>query len=98
MYVTLDAATEIFGVGKATVSRSIVPIAPVVRQCTPIPARIHDRARRVSTLDEPEEILPGLRCLIDTSEPQVRGPSGRAWKSTTVRTRQESAPSRFSIP
>ena len=33
-----------------------------------------DQARRVSTLDELEEILPGLRCLIDASEQQVQRP------------------------
>ena len=67
-YATQDVAAEVFGVGQATVSRSIDQIAPVVRQCIPIPAKIHDRAKRVSTLDELEEILPRLRCLIDASE------------------------------
>ena len=32
-YATQDVAAEIFGVGQATVSRSIDQIAPVVRQC-----------------------------------------------------------------
>ena len=65
---------EVFGVGQATVSRSIDQIAPVVRQCIPIPAKIHDRAKRISTLEELEEILLGLRCLIDVSEQQVQRP------------------------
>ena len=65
---------EVFGVGQATVSRSIDQIAPVVRQCIPLPARIHDRAKRASTIEELEEILPGLRCLIDASEQQVQRP------------------------
>ena len=73
-YVTQDVAAEVFGVGQATVSRSIDQIAPVVRQCIPIPARIHDRAKRASTIEELEEILPGLRCLIDASEQQVQRP------------------------
>ena len=73
-YVTQDVAAEVFGVGQATVSRSIDQIAPVVRQCIPIPARIHDRAKRASTLEDLEEILPGLRCLIDASEQQVQRP------------------------
>ena len=71
-YATQDVAAEVFGVGQATVSRSIDQIAPVVRQCIPIPAKIHDRAKRASTLEELEEILPGLRCLIDASEQQVQ--------------------------
>ena len=60
--------------GQATVSRPIEQIAPVVRQCIPIPAKIHDRAKRVSTLEELEEILPRLRCFIDASEQQVQRP------------------------
>ena len=73
-YATQDVAAEVFGVGQATVSRSIDQIAPVVRQCIPIPAKIHDRAKRASTLEELEDILPGLRCLIDALEQQVQRP------------------------
>ena len=73
-YATQDVAAEVFGVGQATVSRSIDQIAPVVRQCIPIPGKIHDRAKRASTLEELEEILPRLRCLIDASEQQVQRP------------------------
>ena len=73
-YAIQDVAAEVFGVSQATVSRSIEQIAPVVRQCIPIPAKIHDRAKRALTLEELEEILPGLRCLIDTSEQQVQRP------------------------
>ena len=65
---------KVFGVGQATVSRSIDQIALVVRQCIPMPAKIHDRAKRASTLEELEEILPGLRRLIDASEQQVQRP------------------------
>ena len=73
-YATQDVAAEVFGVGQATVSRSVEQAAPLVRQCIPIPAKIHDRARRVSTLEELEEILPGLRCLVDASEQPIQRP------------------------
>ena len=59
-YATQDVAAEVFGVGQATVSRSIGQIVPVVRQCIPIPARIHDRAKGASTIGELVEILSGL--------------------------------------
>ena len=42
--------------------------------CIPIPAKIHDRVKRISTLEELEEILPGFRCLIDASEQQMQRP------------------------
>ena len=49
-HATQDVAAEVFGVGQATVSRPIDQITPVVRQYTPIPTKIHDRAKRVSIL------------------------------------------------
>ena len=73
-YATQDVAAEVFWMGQATVSRSIDQIAPVTRQCIPIPAKIHYRAKRASTLEELEEILLEPRCLIDTSEQQVQRP------------------------
>ena len=73
-YVTQDVAAKVFGVGQATMSRSIEQVAPLVRRCVPIPAKIHDRAKRASTLEGLEEILPGLRCLVDASEQPIRRP------------------------
>ena len=49
-HATQDVAAEVFGVGQATASRPIDQIAPVARQCVPIPAKIHDRTKRASTL------------------------------------------------
>ncbi len=42
--------------------------------CVPIPAKIHAKAKRVSTLEKLEEIFPGLICLMDASEQQIRRP------------------------
>ena len=60
-YVTQDVAAEVFGVGQATVSRSIDQIAPVVRQAF----RSIDGILRRS--------FPAW-CLIDASEQQVQRP------------------------
>ena len=50
------------------------PDGALVRQYIPIPAKLHDQAKRVSTPEELEEIFPGPRCLIDASEQQVQRP------------------------
>ena len=60
-YATQDVAAEVFGVGQATVSRSIEQIAPVVKKCVPIPAKLYARSKRVSTVEELEELFPGTR-------------------------------------
>ena len=73
-YVTQDVAAEIFGVGQATVSRSIEQIAPVVKKCVPIPAKLYARSKRVSTVEELEELFPGLVALVDASEQPIQRP------------------------
>ena len=60
-YATQDVAAEVFGVGQATVSRSIEQIAPVVKKCVPIPAKLYARSKRVSTVEELEELFLGTR-------------------------------------
>ena len=67
-------AAEVFGVGQATVSRSIEQIAPVVKKCVPIPAKLYTRSKRVSTVEELEEPFPGLVALVDASEQPIQRP------------------------
>ena len=73
-YATQDVATEIFGVGQAAVSRSIEQIAPVVKKCVPIPAKLYAKSKRVSTVEELEELFPGLVALVDASEQPIQRP------------------------
>ena len=49
---------EVFGVGQATVSCCIDLTAPLVKQCIPIPAKLHAKANKVSTIEEFEEFSP----------------------------------------
>ena len=73
-YATQDVAAEVFGVGQSTVSRSIEQIAPVVKKCVPIPAKLYARSKRVSTVEELEELFPGLVALVDASEQSIQRP------------------------
>ena len=73
-YATQDVAAEVFGIGQATVSRSIEQIAPVVKKCVPIPAKLYARSKRVSTVEELEELFPGLVALVDASEKPIQRP------------------------
>ena len=81
-YAVQDVAAEIFEVGQPTVSRSIVQAAPLVRRCVPTPAGIHDGTKRALTLEEMEEILPGLRCLVGASEQPMQRPKRKGMEKS----------------
>ena len=73
-YAIQDVAVEVFGVGQATVSRSVDQMAPILARCLPTPEKPCARAKRVSTLEELEELFPQLVCLTDASEQKIQRP------------------------
>ncbi len=66
-YASQRLAAFVFGKGQAIVSRSINHMLPMLKKCIPIPAKIHNRAKRLSTVEELDKIMPGLRLLTDAS-------------------------------
>ena len=74
MYTSQNLAGLIFGVGQAVVSRSIAQIKEGVKECIPLPSKIHNKIKRINTLAELQEIIPDMRVLTDASEQQIQRP------------------------
>ncbi len=73
-YVTQDVASAMFGIGQASVSRSIDRIAPVLKKCLSIPEKIYSGTKRISSVEELMDVLPELVCLTDASEQKICRP------------------------
>ena len=73
-YATQDLLAMVFQVGQASVSRSMGALEPSIRQCVPLPSKIYSDIKATKTLDDLEEIIPGLTALIDASEQQIQRP------------------------
>ncbi len=73
-YTTQDLLALTFHVGQASVSRSMGALEPSIRQCVPLPSKIYFDIKATRTLDDLEEIIPGMTALIDASEQQIQRP------------------------
>ncbi len=73
-YVSQDVAGAMFGIGQASVSRSISLTEPLLKQCLPIPEKIYKDSKRISSVEELAEIFPGMVCLTDASEQPTNRP------------------------
>ena len=73
-YVTQILVGLVFGVGQATVSRDIANLEPTVKRCVPLPEKMHMAANKAKTIEDLEEIIPGLAVLIDASEQPIYRP------------------------
>ncbi len=73
-YVSQDVAGAVFGIGQASVSRSISLTEPLLKQCLPIPEKIYEGSKRISSVEELEELFPKMVCMTDASEQQISRP------------------------
>ncbi len=54
---------------------SLAAIEPTVRRCIPIPQKIYAAANKARTIEDLEEIIPGLALLVDASEQGICRPA-----------------------
>ena len=73
-YLTQIVCGMVFNVGQATVSRDISYLESAVRECVPIPEKMHAVANRVRSVEDLEAMIPGLAVLVDVSEQQMCRP------------------------
>ena len=73
-YTTQIVCGMVFGVGQATVSRDISYLEPVVRECIPIPEKMHAAVSKAQSIEDLEALIPGLAVLVDVSEQPIYRP------------------------
>ena len=73
-YLTQDGMTYLFGLGQGSISRNIALLVPVIRRSVPLPQKIYQKARRATTVEDLEELFPGMIALTDASEQPIQQP------------------------
>ena len=53
---------------------TIKQIMPAVKACIPLPAKIHNKTKRVSDMKDLESLIPELCILVDAAEQQIQRP------------------------
>ena len=73
-YLTLDGMTHLFGISQGSISTNIGKMIPIIRECLPVPQRLYWQARKAATVEELNELFPGLVALTDASGQPVQQP------------------------
>ena len=73
-YVSSTLAGYLFDLGQTNVLKDIRMLEPAVKkECIPLPEKVHEIARRLTTMEEVEKFFPGFKAFIDSTE-QRRSP------------------------
>lgn len=74
LYVTSTLTGFLYDLGQTNVLKDIRMLEPAVKEVLPLPEKVYRKARKIRTIEELEEMFPGLRAIIDATEQEVPRP------------------------
>jgi hypothetical protein len=82
LYITLALTQFLFDLDLSNIWRDIRYLEPVVRECVPLPKKIHDQVRRLGTMEEVERYFPGFKAFVDSTEQEIPRPKDATKRRT----------------
>ncbi len=82
LYVTSTLLGFLFDLGQTNVLKNIRMLEPLVREVLPLPRKLHQRARRLGTLEEVEALFPGFKAFLDATEQEIPRPRAKGKRRT----------------
>lgn len=67
----------LFDLNQSNVHRDIKYLESVVKQCIPLPEKMKERTRRISTLKELFEYYPEMKAFVDATEQEIPRPKNK---------------------
>lgn len=83
LYITLGLVQFLFDLDLSNVWRDIRYLEPVVRECIPLPKKIHEQVKRLGTVEEVEKFFPGFKAFVDATEQEIPRPKKDTRKRKT---------------
>jgi DDE superfamily endonuclease/Helix-turn-helix of DDE superfamily endonuclease len=81
-YVTSILLGFIFNLDQSNVLKDIRMLEPLVKECIPLPKKLHEMARRARTPEEVERYFPGFKAFIDATEQEIPRPKDALKRKT----------------
>ena len=82
LYITLALTQFLFDLDLSNVWRDIRYLEPVVRECIPLPKKIHEQVKRLGTMEEVERYFPSFKAFIDATEQEIPRPKDSTKRKT----------------
>ena len=62
--------------------KNIRMLEPLVSEALPLPKKLHQKVRRLRTLDEVEAVFPGFKAFLDATEQEIPRPKSKLKRKT----------------
>jgi hypothetical protein len=71
LYTTSTLTGILFNLDQSNVLKNIRKLEPLVKEILPIPSKLHDKARKLQTMEEIEAVFPGFKAFVDATEQEI---------------------------
>lgn len=82
LYITSTLTGFLFDLDQSNVLKDIHKLEPHLKEALPTPKKIHNKVKRLQTLEEIEEVLPELNAFIDATEQEIPRPNNKKKQKT----------------
>jgi hypothetical protein len=82
LYTSSTLLGYLFGVSQTGVLKNIRRLEPLARETLPIPDKEYQKIKKIQTLQELEEMFPGLIAFIDATEQEIPRPKNKHKRKT----------------
>ena len=74
LYITSTLTGVLFELDQSNVLKDIRKLEPLLKDVLPTPKKLHDKARRLQTLQEIEAMFPEFKAFLDATEQEIPRP------------------------
>lgn len=76
-YVTYTLLGFMVDLDQSNICRDIQILEPLVKRCIPLPEKVHERIKKIGTMEELLQYYPELKAVLDTTEQEIPRPKSK---------------------
>ena len=77
LYITLTLTGFLFDLDQSNVHRNIKHIEPLVKECIPLPKKVHKMTKKIGDIEGLLKYFPGVKAFVDATEQEIPRPKNK---------------------
>ena len=82
LYITSTLTGVLFDLDQSNVLKDIRKLEPLIKEVLPTPKKLHDKTKRLQTLQEIETMFPEFKAFLDATEQEIPRPKNKHKRKT----------------
>src|SRR5208282_47905 len=82
LYITSTLTGVLFNLDQSNVLKDIHKLEPLVKEILPLPQKLHDKVKRLQSVEEIEALFPGFKAFTDATDQEIPRPKNKQKRRT----------------